>query len=212
MQENSSEYYQWTRREILPLLPEKMDKVLEIGCGEGQTLAWVRSVKQCKWIGGVELFPEAAARALKRLDACYVGNIETIKIPVKKDSLDAILCLDVLEHLADPWKIVRYLHTLLKPGGALISSIPNVQHYSVSFPYLFKGRWDYAAAGILDKTHLRFFVKETAVDLMESSGLKVDIVMDTLTRKKIKLIVMKLMPRYFKRFFEYQYFIRAVKK
>lgn len=204
-------YFEWTRKDILPLLPEKIDRILEIGCGEGNTLTWIKSIKSCKWIAGVELSHNAALKAKKNKITCYEGNIEVMELKIEEQTLDVILCLDVLEHLSDPWTTIKKLHKLLTPGGVIISSIPNIQHYSVTVPFIFKGNWNYSHAGILDKTHLRFFVKKTAVELMEISGLKTDKIIWTVLRKKVDPIIIKIIPDYFKRFFEYQYLIRVKK-
>ncbi|HUL01093.1 MAG TPA: glycosyltransferase [Nitrospirota bacterium] len=207
-----NQYYEYTRKEILPLLPDSPSKVLEIGCGAGNTLVWLKSLKHCTWIAGVEISPEAAEIARERLDAVYPVNIEQNSIPIQEATLDLILCLDVLEHMIDPWEVVRRLHKLLKPGGALIVSIPNVRNKDVLFPLLFKGEWDYTDAGILDKTHLRFFVRDTAIRLVESSGLKVDRTISTgLGRSRKSQIVNALLPSLITTLFEKQYLIRGVR-
>lgn len=208
----TQKYFEYTRNEIFPLLPDKIAKVLEIGCGTGNTLAWLKAQKQCSWVGGVELYPDAAARAREKLDAVYVGNIEQLDLPIDQGSLDLILCLDVLEHLLDPWTVVRRLHRLLKPGGVFIASIPNVRHHSVLSPLLFKQQWEYTEAGILDRSHLRFFVKKSAVKLIESSGLKVDMLVATgLGRSRKSLFVNAMIPSFIKSFFEKQYLIRGIR-
>jgi SAM-dependent methyltransferase len=168
------QYFRNVRSEILPLLPAHVDRVVEIGCGGGYTLEHLRRTGRCQWTCGVELFPDAAQQARQRVDEVYEGNIEQLELPLAPSSIDVILCLDVLEHLVDPWRVVRKLHRLLKPGGIVVASIPNVRHYSVVLPLLLKGRWDYTPSGLLDRTHLRFFTQRTALALLESSGLKVD--------------------------------------
>jgi SAM-dependent methyltransferase len=168
------QYFRQVRSEILPLLPERLERVVEIGCGGGYTLEHLRVTGRCQWACGVELFPAAARQARERVDEVYEGNVEQMDLPIAPGSIDAVLCLDVLEHLIDPWTVIRRLHGLLKPGGAIIASIPNVRHLRVVLPLLVSGRWDYTASGLLDKTHLRFFTKQSAIDLMESSGLRVD--------------------------------------
>ncbi|HEY5799629.1 MAG TPA: methyltransferase domain-containing protein, partial [Burkholderiaceae bacterium] len=82
------------------------------------------------------------------------------------------LAMDVLEHLTDPWRAMEQLAALLKPGGRLIASIPNVRNWRAVFPLLFAGRWTYAPAGILDRTHLRFFTRSSAIALATGPGLK----------------------------------------
>lgn len=169
--EKADSYYGSYRNDILPLVPKHVDKVLEIGCGAGNTLAYLKANGYCNWVCGVDLFPDAAAEAATKLDQVYQGNIEQMELPIEPGSIDMILCLDVLEHLVSPHNVIEYLHTLLVPGGIIIASIPNIGYFSFGLRLLLQDRWEYEETGILDKTHLRFFVKKTAIELMKSSGL-----------------------------------------
>jgi SAM-dependent methyltransferase len=164
-------YFHGARTDIEPVLPQRAASVLEIGCGGGGTLRWLRSVRTVEYAMGIELMADAARDAHGAFDDVVVGNIETDEIDLPAERFDLILALDVLEHLVDPWRAVERCHRALKPGGAFIASIPNVANYSVALPLLLRGRWTYADEGLLDRTHLRFFVERTAVDLMTSSGL-----------------------------------------
>ncbi len=205
-------YYEYTRKEIYDLLPPNASKVLEIGCGAGNTLVWLKNLKRCTWVGGVEMSLEAAALAREKLDAVYPVNVEQNNLPIPESTLDLILCLDVLEHMIDPWTVVRRLRKLLRPGGALIASIPNVRNQKVLFPLLLSGRWDYTEAGILDKSHLRFFVRDTAIGLIASSGLKVDLVKSTgLGHSRRSRMVNAVLPSFVKSVFEKQYLIRGIR-
>jgi 2-polyprenyl-3-methyl-5-hydroxy-6-metoxy-1,4-benzoquinol methylase len=166
-----ADYYDGVRKEILPLVPKHAARVLEIGCSEGNTLAYLKDHGYCDWTCGVDLFADAIELAKHKLDQAYQGNIEAMDLPIEAGSIDLILCLDVLEHLVNPHQVIANLHQLLVPGGIMIASIPNVRHYSASFPLMFQNKWEYKSNGVLDNTHLRFFVKDTAIDLMQSSGL-----------------------------------------
>ena len=61
----------------------------------------------------------------------------------------------------------------LKIDGKIIISVPNAQHFSLLLPLL-AGQFNYVESGILDKTHLRFFTKKSAIDLLHSAGLTVE--------------------------------------
>lgn len=207
----SSEYFENFRHEILPLLPEKVGSVFEFGCGAGDTLRYLKSNGVCEWAGGIELFPDAARSAREKgLDLIIEGDVESVDIPIETNSLDVILCLDVLEHLSNPWRTVELLTTFLKPGGSVVISIPNVRHHSVVGPLLTRGVWEYAEHGLLDRTHLRFFTKKTAIELVESSGLRVVQIQSTGIQGKAAFAnactLGLLRP-----FFEVQYLLRAVK-
>jgi SAM-dependent methyltransferase len=211
-EDKSRDYFENIRYEILPLLPKHVNSIFEIGCGSGQTLSYLKSTGRCDWVGGMEIFPAAAQAARGKLDFVLEGNIEKVSLPFEESYFDIVLCLDVLEHLLDPSSVIKQLHTLLKPGGILICSIPNVRHFSVSIPLLFLGQWNYSDHGILDKTHLRFFTRKSAIDLVASSGLIVNKISSTGLKKLSKAGFINLITvGIFKRLFEFQYLIRAVK-
>lgn len=170
-EDKQSEYFGIVRQDIAPLLPKHAVRVLEIGCGSGATLAWLKASRRADWIAGIELNAAAATVARTRLDLLLEGDVDRLIEQFPPQSLDLILCLDVLEHLVDPWATLKRLQTLLRPGGQLIASLPNIRHYSVLLPLLFAGRWRYETAGIMDRTHLRFFSRETAVELLRQAGL-----------------------------------------
>lgn len=207
-------YYGSIRREILPLIPDNISKALDIGCGAGNTLVWLRSLKHCAWTGGVELLPQGAAQARQKLDAVYEGNIEHMDLPIEKGSIDLILCLDVLEHLVDPWKVIQRLQSLLKRGGMLVVSIPNIRNRHVLLPLLLQGKWEYVESGILDRTHLRFFTRQSAVELVSSAGLKIDRIEITggISRGWKAKILKKILPEWIESFFVRHYLIRGIRE
>jgi 2-polyprenyl-3-methyl-5-hydroxy-6-metoxy-1,4-benzoquinol methylase len=165
-------------------------KVLDVGCAAGDTAA-VMTMRGCQ-VSGVDIDAEAAEPAREVLDELVIANIDLSPLSnhFKPQSFDAIIFGDVLEHLVDPWAALRDCHVLLRPGGRVIVSIPNVAHASVRLALL-TGRWDYTDKGLLDRTHLRFFTEESVVDLLESSGYAVDelrsTVLDPLAAQEITL-------------------------
>lgn len=170
-EDKASEYFSFVRKDIAPLLPRFSSRVLEIGCGGGGTLDWLKRAGRAHWVAGIELCASAASVARTRLDVLYEGDADHHLGQVEPASLDLILCLDVLEHLVDPWATMARLQALLKPGGHLIISVPNVRHHSVVLPLLLSGRWQYKEAGIMDRTHLRFFSHESARTLLTQADL-----------------------------------------
>ena len=209
----SNDYFDNVRSEILSLLPRKINRLLEIGCGSGNTLKYIKDNYQCNWAYGVELVHEAAEIARSKVDLVIEGDIENIDLPIEPETLDVILCLDVLEHLINPWKVMSKLGVLLKSDGVIIASIPNVRNFHVVLPLIFRGEWKYLDMGILDKTHLRFFTRSTAIKLIESSGLEIDMIKETGFERGSKTRIANLVTfSIFKPFFVMQYLIRAQKR
>lgn len=167
----TADYHDHERRDVFASVPPGR-RLLDLGGGYGRTAAALKALGRCEVAGVLDLMPPDSPGTL---DFAIPGNIAD---PAVLDRLaaawgpfDTILCLDILEHLVDPWACVAQLDTMLAPGGTIVASIPNIRYYGVSLPLLLRGRWRYVDAGLLDRTHLRFFVRETAIELMTSSGL-----------------------------------------
>jgi 2-polyprenyl-3-methyl-5-hydroxy-6-metoxy-1,4-benzoquinol methylase len=166
------DYYGLVRSEIAPLLPDQASRIVDFGCGAGATLAWLRQKYPSAYTIGVEsngnLKDQLCQNAHEAHIADLMENLPDLGTP------DLMLFLDVLEHLPDPAAVLKRLTSALSPGGSTIVSVPNVAHLSVAMPLILKGQFDYVDAGILDKTHLRFFVRRSAVALLEDAGFVVD--------------------------------------
>lgn len=171
--EKPQAYYQSARKEILPLLPPGRMTILDLGCGEGATLAWLKGIDRCAEGVGIELSESSALQAREIVDRVFVADIERDEVAFPADYFDCILCLDVLEHLQDPWCVLRKLTGWLKANGTLVASIPNVRYRSVVLDLALRGKFDYTDTGIMDRTHLRFFTRSSAVALLQSAGLTV---------------------------------------
>ena len=212
-QVKSNDYYGSTRAEISDLLPENIERVLEIGCGNGSTLKWLKNYKNAKFISGVELNKELYYSNNLELDLFISGNIEELDLNILPNSIDLLLCLDVLEHLNNPWDILDKLYQLMKPGSVLIVSLPNISHKSVILSLLFKNDWCYQNSGILDKTHIRFFTKKTSSLMISRSNFKIEAVKSILLIEKYSKswFLNKITLGLFKRFITSQYIFRASK-
>jgi 2-polyprenyl-3-methyl-5-hydroxy-6-metoxy-1,4-benzoquinol methylase len=122
---------------------------------------------------GVEIDPHAAKQAEPHYKEVVVGNIEKDALPFSKGFFDCILYGDVLEHLVDPWKVLRSHREILRDDGIIICSIPNIRYYKVLTPLILNGRWEYVDLGIMDRTHLRFFTLGTIQDMFRETGFEI---------------------------------------
>jgi 2-polyprenyl-3-methyl-5-hydroxy-6-metoxy-1,4-benzoquinol methylase len=162
------------RTDILPLFDRKYSQVLDVGCSTGNTGVMLKDHHLCDQVTGIELFEETAKIAQTRLDAVIVTPVELALNQIPNESMDCILCLDVLEHLVDPWAVITALGAKVKPHGIIICSIPNIRHLSVLFNLIVRGQWRYTDSGILDRTHLRFFTKSSCYQLANVDGFTVE--------------------------------------
>ncbi len=167
-------YFSIGRVEILDLVPVFSSRVLEIGCGSGQTLAILKKMERCRETVGIEVCVVAAETARNQVDTVFCLDAERDGMPPDIGRFDLILLLDVLEHLIDPWQFLAQVREkYLQDGGRIIISLPNARHLSLVFPLLL-GRFDYVESGVRDRTHLRFFTLSSALQMIRSAGLNVE--------------------------------------
>jgi hypothetical protein len=95
----------------------------------------------------------------------------------------------------------------------MIASLPNVRNKRVIFPLLFKGQWEYRDFGVLDRTHLRFFTRDSALRLMEEAGFSIAGMEVTggFTRGVVGKVLKRVVPDAIQAFLIRQYVIRGVK-
>ena len=165
-------YYGHDRPEVAALVPPTARRVVDVGCGSGALGRRLKASRPGIEVRGVEPEPEQARSAKAVLDDVLVGRAED-PLPAAWPRPDCLLFADVLEHLSDPWSVLRTYRAVLGSAGTVVLSVPNVAHRTVVGPLLLQGRWDYLPAGVMDRSHLRFFTRATAIEMLESAGFRV---------------------------------------
>jgi len=146
--------------------------VLDIGCGEGFFASEL--AKAGNRVTGIDnlLTPSETSAFEEYCSADLDAGIAPAIQRFKGKRFSRVLLLDVLEHLYHPERVLEQCHSVVSPDGLLIVSLPNVANVAARLMLLF-GRFDYSQRGILDRTHLRFFTRNTARRLMETSGYSI---------------------------------------
>jgi SAM-dependent methyltransferase len=168
------DYYDHARLALLDLFPRPPTRLLDVGCGSGATGAAAKT----RWPGaetiGIEIVPEAAQRATARLDRVVAGSAEALDLAAAGISgVDGVILADVLEHLVDPWRFLERLRAVLDPSAMVVASIPNIANLWL-LDELAAGRFAYTADGLLDRTHLRFFTRQSIAALFDGAGYDIE--------------------------------------
>jgi 2-polyprenyl-3-methyl-5-hydroxy-6-metoxy-1,4-benzoquinol methylase len=150
-------------------------QVLDVGCATGY-LARLMASHNCQ-VTGIEISEEAAKVAEQFCEKVIVADLDYTPITdlLIEPLFDVAVFGDVLEHLRDPWRVLHDVQRILKPGGYVVASIPNVAHGAVRLA-LWQGQFKYETYGLLDNTHLRFFTRRTVEELFEQTGYFVDVI------------------------------------
>jgi protein-L-isoaspartate O-methyltransferase len=144
-------------------------RVLEVGAHTGYFSAALHA--RGATVTALELDPAAAAEAARHADRVVVGDVEDAAVRARLGGpFDVVLFMHVLEHLVDPWTVLRATRALLAATGRAIVLLPNVACWRIRKALFLHGAFEYEDTGILDRTHLRFFTLETGRALLETSG------------------------------------------
>lgn len=162
-------YFEHLRPEMLEFVPNSAQRVLDVGCGSGAFAATIKVRQDCT-VWGVEAHPDAARRAVERLDNVIVGQVPDAFDVLANERFDCIVFNDVLEHLVDPYSALQRVKSILLPGGVVVCSIPNVREFDNLRKLVLGKQWRYEDAGILDRTHLRFFTEASIRDMFADGG------------------------------------------
>jgi 2-polyprenyl-3-methyl-5-hydroxy-6-metoxy-1,4-benzoquinol methylase len=164
-------YFANDRAEVAALLPAGARRVLEIGCGEGH---FARRVVGAESYWGVEPAAAAARTAGQRMDRVLQGTWEEVADQVPAQHFDLAICNDVIEHMAEPEVFLASLQTKLAPTSWVVGSVPNVRYLPHLAELLWQRDWRYREAGILDRTHLRFFTESSLRRLFLQQGFRIE--------------------------------------
>lgn len=147
-------------------------RVLELGPASGY-MSRVFRERDCTVVG-IELDPQLAAQAAGVCERVIVGNLDDLDIETELagERFDVIVAADVLEHLKDPLDALRRLRPLLTDEGYFVVSLPNIAHASVRLSLL-QGHFEYRDLGLMDRTHLRFFTRETVRQLFDDAEMAI---------------------------------------
>ncbi len=109
----------------LPRGTAEKTRLLDVGCWDGE--ATVRYAQRYGAVAlGIEVFEGPAAEARARGVEVASLDLETQAMPWPDDSVDVVIANQVLEHLKNIWLPMGEMFRVLRPGGALILSVPNL--------------------------------------------------------------------------------------
>jgi SAM-dependent methyltransferase len=149
--------------------------VLDVGCGRGGAGALVRERFEGCRVVGVEEDAVLAAQAQARLQQVLVGSLGAVDLGaagVVPGSLDAVLFVDVLARLADPWRALLQVRALLATDGDVVLSVPNVRNL-LTIGGLLGGAWAYEEQGTPGIRHLRFFTRRDVATMAQQTGYRI---------------------------------------
>lgn len=160
----------------------EVSTVLDVGAGGGASTDSARGALPDASFVGLDLSPHALTSFRARTGAEAVLASLAASLPFRDASFDGVLCDDVIEHLVDPDHFARDAHRVLRPGGSLFLTTPNLAAW-FNRALLLCGRQPLFSEVSLERVfgrpgedvvgHLRLFTKPALRQFLEYHGFEI---------------------------------------
>ena len=157
--------------DLMGLIPAEARRIVEVGCMHGAMARAYREANPGVHYVGIDIDPDYAHTAAQYCNQALGADIEALSAQEFGQLFpsDCWIFGDCLEHLRDPWRIVRMVRERIDPQGCLLVCLPNAQHWSVQMR-LATGQFRYEDSGLLDRTHIRWFTRTTMLEMFTQTG------------------------------------------
>jgi len=148
--------------------------VIDIGCGDGSRYADYLISAGVK-VHGLDVSNVAVLAARELGIEAQLASLDR-KLPVPDEEFDSAICLEVLEHLVEPEFTAKEIYRVLKPGGHLLVSVPNIAFWPVRIELLLTGHFNPKGSPVTERRypwrdpHLRFFNSLSLRNMLLDAG------------------------------------------
>lgn len=164
---NSHESFVETKFKFVSNLIPQNSKILDIGCNDGKIRLFLKNSSYFGVDADKNLILELTKQKIKAKQA----DLNKDELPFKKEKFDFVLLLDILEHVANPQKLLLDAKSRLNSGGKLIISLPNDYHILNKIRFLFNKHLTenpFAPYG-----HLHYFPIKSGEKFLLDNGFKI---------------------------------------
>lgn len=194
---------------------DRGERVLDIGCGEGAIAGLVKD--RYKEICGVDISEKALVEAEKKGMRVKKVNLNHEALPYPENFFNAVVCLDVIEHILEPFGLIEEMRRVLKTRGTLILMTPNFRKLKNILILTLKGKFPKTSNDIIgwDGGHIHYFTFKDIKYILEKHDFKITTHEGILSEEKflkVKRCLEFFLPKYiFKEFIAGGVLIKAVK-
>ena len=151
------------------------DRLLDIGCGDGSFGSLVLSTGKYKEVYGIDISEDALKGSVKKGLIVNKVDLNKDELPFRDSYFDTITCLDVIEHVVDPYGLLSQVYRVLKPNGILIISTPNIQwvYHIINLLLGRAPKTSFSISREYDGGHLHYFTYSEMKSILHQSSFKV---------------------------------------
>jgi SAM-dependent methyltransferase len=154
--------------------------VLDLGCGDGSALATAARLNPGHHVAGIDWSADALHQAQSKGLPTIRGTLET-RLPIADGKADVVIMSELIEHLVDPDGALEEVRRVLRPGGSLLLSTPNLAAWynrgllAAGIQPVFSEvslHGVYGRPGSVVAGHLRLFTRRALTEFLTASGFR----------------------------------------
>lgn len=168
----SEKYVVKPRHDLFALLPnDNFGSIIEFGCADGTNLLFFGSKLrvESRHLVGVDI-----CRSAKSSYGGFQFHHRSVEhfLSTNNQLFDLVILSDVLEHLYNPWAVLKLINQIMHGSSRLLLSVPNLENLRY-VDSVMSGAFDYGETGLFDQTHIRFFSTATLLKALEQNGFQI---------------------------------------
>jgi SAM-dependent methyltransferase len=161
------------RPEVSVSLLQGGQRLLDVGCWDGGFLERVRRAGLYTELCGVDVVGDGVESARDKGFETQVVDLNRDPLPYPDEYFDGVALLAVLEHVFDPYSMIREVHRVLRPGGELVIDVPNASSLTNRIRILFERIPVTSDDPGWDGGHLHYFTKHALDGFLRNEGFDV---------------------------------------
>jgi methionine biosynthesis protein MetW len=149
------------------------NRFLDIGCGTGFLISLL--AKKYMEYYGVDISSVALEKATEDGVQTFCLNVDKEDLPFENNFFDSAVCLDVIEHVFNPYHLIDEINRVLKPGSDFVIATPNIRYFLHIASLVFLGRFPKTSEDTeaYDGGHIHYFTRKNLEDILRSHGFRI---------------------------------------
>lgn len=160
-------------REVGRMVEPSGGKILDIGSADGTFTKIVLDKSKAEKVVGIDVLPRSvsfAKRRFARSKKLSFRVADAHNLPFGKGEFDAVFCLETLEHVEDPIRVIKEMYRVLKDQGYIVVLVPSENWL---FRFIVWPLWTLGKGKIWRGTHLNHFSSNQVLDVIRKNGFEI---------------------------------------